>query len=411
VKLDLTGLVKRVKFHFRQTTAEADEWIEFGSERIFALYSKVPQKTKGPKIPDEAKSDPKEAGVSPRNGVTDETKKVILKDGEKPSSKEKKRKAAKDENGKETKRPKKKKAKKSLATATSVDPSASNRPVLNGDVEIAHATESKRTNNSPTLKGTGPVPRPEGLGMPGSRCSAENASSVQSNITTNGSHRAATQSSTTFPNVVQRNISMQDLLTLQAFDLLAKAQTPVYPPAAPVSEEFMRQAAAHSTRPSYDTGGHHYQQHQVRSTMAPQGSVRNVVRPETHFETLARGLSDLMAPPPAASVNNSDHAALSLLALASGGIGFDPQNPRSSDLSPRSNPYGAQPNFSLGTYHPPLHAGGGGNAGNNGGNGSATTAGVNAALLRELTGGSGGPPTQHGGNNGVPYPDPRYGRS
>jgi hypothetical protein len=53
VKTDLSGKVKRIKFHFRKTHADADEWIEFGSSRIAPLFSKV--------VPKAAKKRPPEA--------------------------------------------------------------------------------------------------------------------------------------------------------------------------------------------------------------------------------------------------------------------------------------------------------------------------------------------------------------
>jgi hypothetical protein len=37
--IDFSGKLKRVRFHFRRTSSEADEWIEFGSDRIAVLHS------------------------------------------------------------------------------------------------------------------------------------------------------------------------------------------------------------------------------------------------------------------------------------------------------------------------------------------------------------------------------------
>ena len=37
--IDFSGKVKRVKFHFKNTRSDADEWIEFGSDRISVLHS------------------------------------------------------------------------------------------------------------------------------------------------------------------------------------------------------------------------------------------------------------------------------------------------------------------------------------------------------------------------------------
>jgi hypothetical protein len=41
-KIDFSGKVKRIKFHFVKTNSKHDEWIEFRSLRIAALYSKTP---------------------------------------------------------------------------------------------------------------------------------------------------------------------------------------------------------------------------------------------------------------------------------------------------------------------------------------------------------------------------------
>lgn len=41
-RVDFSGKVKRIKFHFVKTIAKHDEWIEFRSVRIAALYSKTP---------------------------------------------------------------------------------------------------------------------------------------------------------------------------------------------------------------------------------------------------------------------------------------------------------------------------------------------------------------------------------
>jgi hypothetical protein len=47
VKVDFNGKSKRVLFHFAKTRSSKDEWIEFGSPRIFQLYSKVTPPNKG----------------------------------------------------------------------------------------------------------------------------------------------------------------------------------------------------------------------------------------------------------------------------------------------------------------------------------------------------------------------------
>jgi hypothetical protein len=54
-KIDFSGKVKRIRFHFVKTISKHDEWIEFRSSRIAALYSKtlppVPKKTADKKRP------------------------------------------------------------------------------------------------------------------------------------------------------------------------------------------------------------------------------------------------------------------------------------------------------------------------------------------------------------------------
>jgi mbt repeat len=44
VKVDFSGAVKRIMFHFAKTSSDRDEWVEFGSPRIAPLYSKVAAK-------------------------------------------------------------------------------------------------------------------------------------------------------------------------------------------------------------------------------------------------------------------------------------------------------------------------------------------------------------------------------
>ena len=44
VKVDFSGSVKRIMFHYAKTSSDRDEWVEFGSSRIAPLYSKVPRK-------------------------------------------------------------------------------------------------------------------------------------------------------------------------------------------------------------------------------------------------------------------------------------------------------------------------------------------------------------------------------
>jgi [histone H3]-lysine4 N-trimethyltransferase ATXR3 len=45
-KVDFSGSVKRIMFHFAKTSAAADEWVPFGSNRIAPLHSKVPKTKK-----------------------------------------------------------------------------------------------------------------------------------------------------------------------------------------------------------------------------------------------------------------------------------------------------------------------------------------------------------------------------
>lgn len=42
-KVDFSGKLKRVLFHFPKVHSKYDEWIEFGSERIARLNSKAPR--------------------------------------------------------------------------------------------------------------------------------------------------------------------------------------------------------------------------------------------------------------------------------------------------------------------------------------------------------------------------------
>jgi hypothetical protein len=44
VKVDFSGSVKRIMFHYSKTSSDRDEWVEFGSSRIAPLYTKVKKK-------------------------------------------------------------------------------------------------------------------------------------------------------------------------------------------------------------------------------------------------------------------------------------------------------------------------------------------------------------------------------
>jgi hypothetical protein len=59
VKVDFSGSVKRIMFHFAKTSSDRDEWVEFESPRIALLYSKVPRRSKG-----DFKSSPENSGTA-----------------------------------------------------------------------------------------------------------------------------------------------------------------------------------------------------------------------------------------------------------------------------------------------------------------------------------------------------------
>lgn len=44
VKVDFSGSVKRIMFHYAKTSSDRDEWVEFGSPRIAPLFTKVIRK-------------------------------------------------------------------------------------------------------------------------------------------------------------------------------------------------------------------------------------------------------------------------------------------------------------------------------------------------------------------------------
>jgi hypothetical protein len=48
-KVDFSGSIKRICFHFAKTSADRDEWIEFGSPRIAVLGSMNPKNKRGGK--------------------------------------------------------------------------------------------------------------------------------------------------------------------------------------------------------------------------------------------------------------------------------------------------------------------------------------------------------------------------
>ena len=45
VKVDFSGSVKRIMFHYAKTSSDRDEWVEFGSSRIAPRFTKVPMKS------------------------------------------------------------------------------------------------------------------------------------------------------------------------------------------------------------------------------------------------------------------------------------------------------------------------------------------------------------------------------
>lgn len=80
-KVDFSGTIKRIMFHFAKTSSDRDEWIELGSPRIAPRYSKVPKK--GPKSGSKVtqpSSDSKPSSAS--DGVTKKPAKLA---GSKPA--------------------------------------------------------------------------------------------------------------------------------------------------------------------------------------------------------------------------------------------------------------------------------------------------------------------------------------
>jgi hypothetical protein len=61
-KVDFSGSVKRIMFHFAKTPSHMDEWVPFGSSRIAPLHSKVPKTKKA--LIKESQDAPEEIFVS-----------------------------------------------------------------------------------------------------------------------------------------------------------------------------------------------------------------------------------------------------------------------------------------------------------------------------------------------------------
>jgi hypothetical protein len=60
VKVDFSGSVKRIMFHYAKTSSDRDEWVEFGSSRIAPLFTKVPKK----RVHSETKLSPKKEAMN-----------------------------------------------------------------------------------------------------------------------------------------------------------------------------------------------------------------------------------------------------------------------------------------------------------------------------------------------------------
>jgi mbt repeat len=83
-KVDFSGSVKRIMFHFAKTSSDRDEWIEFGSPRIAPVYSKVPKKSvksghKVGKVASDIKSAPIEGSIKKKPAKVGDSKLPALK--------------------------------------------------------------------------------------------------------------------------------------------------------------------------------------------------------------------------------------------------------------------------------------------------------------------------------------------
>lgn len=66
-KVDFSGKIKRIQFHFPRLSSKFDEWIDFGSERIARLHTNVP---KNPRHTKKAKNPTRQAHTDDHSGDT-----------------------------------------------------------------------------------------------------------------------------------------------------------------------------------------------------------------------------------------------------------------------------------------------------------------------------------------------------
>ena len=77
--VDFSGSIKRVKFHFKQTSSDADEWIPFGSRRIAPFHSKTTTPVAKRKLVDGEKGAKRVPSSGARKASSDGEKKVAKK--------------------------------------------------------------------------------------------------------------------------------------------------------------------------------------------------------------------------------------------------------------------------------------------------------------------------------------------
>jgi hypothetical protein len=126
--IDFSGMVKRVKVHFQKTMSAADEWVQFGSDRIATLYSKTCH-------PSNKKKDIKK----PRDTPLEKTKSSTLPEGEGKAEKNSKRKDTGD-----AKREKKKSKESAASDGNNVLAKGKGDEETRGEVE-GEANTKKRT--------------------------------------------------------------------------------------------------------------------------------------------------------------------------------------------------------------------------------------------------------------------------
>jgi hypothetical protein len=124
--IDFSGMVKRIKVHFQKTMSGADEWVEFGSDRIATLYSKTGD-------PSTKKKDSKK----PKDAPVDKTKSSTLLEGEVKAEKKAKRK----DDGKANRE---KKKSKEPATSTGKNAHAKKKQAKEARGEVEGETSSKK---------------------------------------------------------------------------------------------------------------------------------------------------------------------------------------------------------------------------------------------------------------------------